>query len=801
MSEQTAPTILIVDDDTAHGASVRDLLAAYQHPAHYTSDNVSVLKQLTEHDYQVLILDLNMPGVTGIDILEQLNKAGRDVKTIVLSGESSLSTITPILRLGAYDYLSKPFEPQQLLTSVNNALSKASLERENKLMAARSTEDHKLHQFLVNASPDLIYMLDPEGRFAFLNDQLDMIFRLTGEQLLGESWQYLLGEELAEQLAHRFNERRTGKRATRNYEFDFTSASGDRRIFEFSATGLYDGNNVDASAAAGASGAGKGAAGASDANGKGQGNFSGTYGVLRDVTEARRTARDLVLSQQKFYGLFMESPDAVFISRLDDGRLLEGNDKFRDIKNELTTSTFDYDTFIFLDEAQRAAFVERLTASPSLLEYHLEKSVGTDVHFYELNARLLEIEGESCILATLRDRTSERRAEMDRLHLQNQLQQASKMEAIGQLAGGIAHDFNNILASIIGYAELVQNARERLEAEQIDNYLTEVVTAGHRARDLISQMLTFTRANRGDPCAVDITEAIADVSRMLRAAIPTTIDIHTEFANDLHSVMADPVQLQQIIINLLINARDAIHGNGRIFINVAKTNQQPACVCCGERLVGDHIVVSVKDSGHGIPADLQEKIFEMYFTTREHGKGTGIGLWLINNLVHEYSGHITLESETGVGTTFSIHLPIAQASISSAAQPAGPISETIEGRVVVVDDEVSVGNFIGEVLRDHGYDVAIFNESSIALRYLESHIDEVAILLTDQVMPLITGLELSERVRALRADLPIVLITAYTEHKDTRRLEQIGVNRFLAKPFRIDELLGAIRELTTTARA
>ena len=202
--------------------------------------------------------------------------------------------------------------------------------------------------------------------------------------------------------------------------------------------------------------------------------------------------------------------------------------------------------------------------------------------FFEVNARQLEIDGAACVLATVRDRTAEHRAEMDRLLLQNQLQQASKMEAIGQLAGGIAHDFNNILASIIGYAELVQNARERLEPAQIDKYLSEVVTAGHRARDLISQMLTFTRANRGDPCSVDISEAITDVSRMLRAAIPTTIDIETEFADDLANVIADPVQLQQIIINLLINARDAIKGNGRIRIRAARGQQTSPCACCGE---------------------------------------------------------------------------------------------------------------------------------------------------------------------------------------------------------------------------
>ncbi|MCB1684810.1 MAG: response regulator, partial [Pseudomonadales bacterium] len=363
------------------------------------------------------------------------------------------------------------------------------------------------------------------------------------------------------------------------------------------------------------------------------------------------------------------------------------------------------------------------------------------------------------------------------------------------------HDFNNILASIIGYAELVQSARARLEPQQIDNYLGEVVTAGHRARDLISQMLTFTRANRGEPRPVDITEAIADVSRMLRAAIPTTIDIRTEFATGLGPVLADPVQLQQIIINLLINARDAIEGNGSIHIDVRTSGSQSPCACCGERLEGDHLLISVRDSGHGIEPELQAKIFEMYFTTREHGKGTGIGLWLINNLVHEYSGHITLRSKVGLGTTFNVHLPLAPAPGSEAERSPEPEPVALEGRIVVVDDEVSVSSFIGEVLRDHGYDVVIFNESPSALRYLETNMDDIAMLLTDQVMPMLTGLDLSQRVRKIRADLPIILITAFTEHKDARRFDEIGINRFLAKPFRIDELLRAIRELSLPSAA
>ncbi len=308
-------------------------------------------------------------------------------------------------------------------------------------------------------------------------------------------------------------------------------------------------------------------------------------------------------------------------------------------------------------------------------------------------------------------------------------------------------------------------------------------------------MLTFTRANRGDPCRVDVVEAINDVSRMLRAAIPTTIDINSEYEHDLPPVMADPVQLQQVILNLMINARDAISGNGSITLKLARGRQDVPCTSCTERLPGEHIVLSVTDTGHGIPEELRTKVFEMYFTTREPGKGTGFGLWLINNLIHEYDGHISLESTVGQGTTFHIHLPIAE-QLRWVAPEEPLAAASISGPIVVVDDEVSLSNFLGEVLRDSGHNVVIFNESPSALQYMETHGNEVSVMITDQAMPVMTGLELSEHVKKLYPDLPIILITAFTGSKDTQRMERIGIGRFLAKPFRIDELMDAISELT-----
>ncbi len=773
--------ILIVDDDVLHGRSVRDVLAAHNYPADVASAGLEGLRKLREahasgNPYQVLVLDLHIPDLPGLKILEAIRDDGLAVKTVVLSGENDLSSVAPILNLGAYDYIGKPFQVPQLVTSVANALSAFQLEEQNAAMAAEAAENSQLYEFLLNASPDLVYLLDADGRFQFINAQLDNIFDVDYPALKDQPWQALFSghDALIEDLSHHIDEMRTGTRATLGTEFSYTTNVGSRHTLELSSRGVYEGRSADDS-----------------------GTFVGTYGVIRDITESQRTRQQLQQSQQKFYSLFIDSPDAVFIARIDDGAIVERNPNFLTVCQVMGVADNESDGFLWNETFTRAQFIAGLAQHPEHFDAVVEHHIQGEPRFFEVRARELLLEGERCMIASVRDRTHERRAEQDRLQLQQQLQQAARMEAIGQVAGGIAHDFNNILASIIGYAELVLNARQRLNEDQVNNYLDEVVTAGHRARDLISQMLTFTRAQRGETEAADITRTISDVSRMLHAAIPKTITIRTDFTENLPPVLVDPIQIQQIIINLLVNARDAISGNGHIDIRVAESNGGARCQTCGDEIDAGGVCITVADSGHGIEPALLDKVFEMYFTTRAPDQGTGFGLWMINNLVHEHHGHLTVESTVDVGTTFNIFLPPADAIPSSVEFPNVQVPK-MSGRIVVVDDEVSVANFIGEVLRDKGYPTVVFTESPQALEYLKENLDKVALLLTDGSMPSISGLELVEQIKTLRSDLPVIYITAYTQSTDSETLTRLGVNTYLQKPFSIEAMLEAVAEHTNT---
>lgn len=758
--------ILVVDDDAAHAESVRQLLMAHQYSVVVETDPVVALRRAQSDPPAILVLDLNMPGMTGVELLEALVQVNRSTKAIVVSGEQAHTTVSPLLRLGAYDFISKPFAPDQLLRSVGHALEQWQLEQSHSAMQLREERTNELNRFLLDAFPDLLYMLDKEGNFSFINNQLEYVFDTDRKALAGQSWQYLFSDPaLRERLQNQINERREGPRKTRHLEFEVTSRTGGTILLQCSARGLYR----------------PGSGTAAD-------RFVGTYGVLQDVTDARQARREQLQSQRKFQALVMESPDAVFISRASSGEVLEANEIFRSWQTADTAT----DHFLWPSPAAREEFTNALRRSPEHLSLSVERTLGGNDLYLEINARLLELEDEDCMLATVRDRSRERRAELQQQELQFQLQQAGKMEALGQLAGGIAHDFNNILASIIGYTELVLTSRHRLDGTKIDGYLREVVTAGHRARDLISQMLTFTRASRGEPRPVDIGEAVEDVSRMLRAAIPSTIRIETLIEPGLRTVRLDPMQFQQVVMNLMINARDAITGTGRITLRLAAAERCPACHICGESVSGKHVAISVEDTGHGIKPEDLARIFEMYFTTREPGKGTGIGLWLVDGMVHSAGGHLSIDSEPGRGTRFTLHLPFEPEIKPAATTP----STVLAGRIVVVDDEVSVSSFLGEILRHSGYETVVFNESPKALDYLVQNLDDVALLLTDQAMPMLSGLDLAQFVKGRKPEMPVVLITGFSQAHDARKLEEIGVDHYLIKPFGIESLLEVVRSAT-----
>jgi PAS domain S-box-containing protein len=402
-------------------------------------------------------------------------------------------------------------------------------------------------------------------------------------------------------------------------------------------------------------------------------------------------------------------------------------------------------------------------------------------------------------IAYLRDATERRRAEDERRRLEAQLRQAQKMEAIGHLTGGIAHDFNNILTSIMGYVALAAERQARFGDPRLAKYLEQAQLSCQRARDLIQQMLTFSRGRRGEPRPLSLPPLVRESVKLLRPTLPATLELRTTLQEELPAVILDPVQLEQILLNLCINARDATAGFGQIEVAARKVvGAEIECTSCRQRAAGDFVELAVKDSGPGIPASIMDRIFEPFFTTKEVGKGSGMGLSTVHGIVHEHGGHVVVESPPDGGTRFRVLLP-ALAPIQGAvgASPPGDAASAagaaVTGRVLVVEDEEMVGEFMRDLLEGRGLEVTVLRDPVEALQTLRQRPDAFDLVITDQTMPGLTGLELAREISGLRAGLPIILYTGYGEGIEDARLADNGVLALARKPVDPDALLELIR--------
>ena len=419
------------------------------------------------------------------------------------------------------------------------------------------------------------------------------------------------------------------------------------------------------------------------------------------------------------------------------------------------------------------------------------------------------------------DVTELREAESERRQLRHQLHQAQKMDAIGKLTGGIAHDFNNMLASVLGYSELALEVLDEADPQRLKKYLGEIHAAGERARDLVSKMLTFSRgAESPKPVPVALAPLIDDVVSMLRAVIPASIEIVTEAHDNMPLVLMDTIELQQVVMNLCINARDAMQGSGRLEIGlVYQAGLDAVCTSCHQPVQGDFVVLSVKDSGSGIDAGDLDNLFSPFFSTKDVGKGTGMGLSVVHGIVHARRGHILVDSRLGQGADFRmLFRPAAQAApvhVHPAAmdksggeaggalpQPAPNGGHGERARlagaaasIMVVDDEQAVGKFLADYLRAQGYQVEQYTSALDALQAYGDHPDRFELVLSDYAMPDLNGLEFYQSLRALDQAVQLVMCTGYSEKFDQLAARKAGLAGYLPKPVDTQVLLELVENL------
>jgi PAS domain S-box-containing protein len=390
------------------------------------------------------------------------------------------------------------------------------------------------------------------------------------------------------------------------------------------------------------------------------------------------------------------------------------------------------------------------------------------------------------------DITKRKLAEEERENLQVQLIQAQKMEAIGTLAGGIAHDFNNILGAILGYAEMLREEcdPESLNAEDLD----EIIHAGNRAKELIKQILAFSRRAKTEKIPMQPSVIVKETIKLLRSSLPATIEIEQDIDPDTGVIVADPTQIHQVVMNLCTNAYQAMEEKGgTLSITLGNTFLSQSEVDPRLR-EGEFVRLSVRDTGPGIPPAIQKRIFDPYFTTKEVGKGTGIGLSVVHGIVKSCDGYILCRSSLGKGTIFDIYLPTIVEEMPATTEAAQPTPVGDE-HILFVDDEKILADMARTMLEKLGYRVTVHTDSLEAFNTFVSGPADFDLVITDQTMPGITGMDLAGKLLEIRPDLPIILCTGYSTQVSEIKARRAGVRGFAMKPFAKKTLAGLIRSV------
>jgi PAS domain S-box-containing protein len=513
-------------------------------------------------------------------------------------------------------------------------------------------------------------------------------------------------------------------------------------------------------------------------------------GTIMDVTERKRAAEVLQRSKNRFRAMVEKSAEGIVLILPDKGIVYASPSVERVLgytPEELagrTNQWFNHEVVHpdyrqqSLDNWTRLLMDHGHESTDEILTRHKDGSW----RWIETTARnLLHEPSVQAVVANFRDITERKRAQAERERLEQRLRQAEKMEAVGRLAGGVAHDFNNVLAGVFAYAEMLSD--EAPVDSPLKRYAQNVLTAASRGRELVDQILAYSRSQRGKRAPVDVANVVAETLELIRGSLPGNIHLETSAQQPPQVVIGDATQLHQVVMNLCSNAIHAMSTGGtlRVLLQTANVPDGQA-LSHGALQPGRYVQLIVQDSGSGMDAATMSRIFEPFFTTKEIGQGTGLGLSLVYAIVADSGGAIDVKSAPRQGSTFTIYLTRADVALGAAGTAARPLPRGEGERVLLVDDEAPLLAVTAEVLSRLGYEAVSFDDSHLALAAFEAEPARFDVVVTDEVMPGLTGTGLARALRRHRADLPIVLVSGYSGPILTQDALAAGVSELLTKP-------------------
>jgi PAS domain S-box-containing protein len=531
------------------------------------------------------------------------------------------------------------------------------------------------------------------------------------------------------------------------------------------------------------------------------------YGIhtLRAREKHLQAQKALAESEQRYRQLFEKAGEAVFVLRPqgDDGAcVVQANQAAAEMHGYSVDELVGMSITRLNTPEAAGGFAER---SRRMLEgewIHEEvshvKRDGTPFQT-EISAGPIDIGGQRYMLAFYRDISDRKRIEAEKAALETQIRQANKMEAIGTLASGIAHDFNNILSATSGYTEL--SIPLAPPGSILSKNLRKIQQANQRAAELVRHILTLSREKESAAQVLQPKLIIKEAVKLLRASLPSTIDIHQEIESEAY-ILGDAAQVHQIIMNLCVNAGHAMEASGGV-LSISLRDKELDSDFTRQYVhlsPGRYVVLKVADTGHGIPGEIIDKVFDPYFTTKPLDKGTGLGLAVVSGIVNNYRGEITVESEVGEGTRFTLFLPAVAAEQGAESVSRAPIPTGTE-RILLVDDEPALIEIGQQLLQLLGYQVTTLSNSAQALEVFSRDPEAFDLLVTDYTMPVMTGTQLAEAVLKINPDLPVILMSGLEATNIEARAKRAGVRRIINKPIVIKEIAELIRELLNSQDA
>jgi PAS domain S-box-containing protein len=775
-----AAKLLIVDDEELIRLNLRALLEDIGYRVSEASDGRDGLDAFDRERPDLVLVDLMMPVMNGLSIIAGLREKSPETPIIVISGTGSVRDAVDALRLGAWDYVLKPVaDAEGLDIIIKRTLEKARLVRENRLyqehledLVRERTEElldrTERWERTFDAVPDLIAIIDTDFRIVQINTAMADRLGSTPAGCVGHvCYEAVHGTESPPSFCPHTC-------TLRDYREHLAEVSEERLGGDFIVTT----SPIHDSA----------------------GKLIGCVHVARDITERKR-AETRLNEQLHFLQQLLDSIPIPVYYKDTDGLYLGCNAAFetfiglprRDIVGKTVYDVVPKDLADKHHEVDTALLCrpggQIYEASGSYRDGEYRDVIFNKATFLDANDRVAGTVG------AMMDITSLRKAEEERKLLEAQLHQAQKMEAIGQLAGGIAHDFNNILTAIIGYAEIIHL---RMEKESpLRHFIEQVLSSADRASDLTSGLLAFSRRQVLYAKPIDLCGVVRDFKKMLARLLPEDIDFRTTVAEGNLIVMADKGQIEQVLMNLVTNAKDAMPRGGTLTIEVSPAVMDQSFVHahgCGEP--GKYACVSVSDTGHGMDEEISKRIFEPFFTTKEVGKGTGLGMSIIYGIIQQHNGCVTVHSEKQRGTTFKIYLPriaekIDEAHVTRGVESPPGGTET----VLLVEDDGTVRELHKMILEEAGYRVVEAVDGQDALDKFMERMAEVDIVVTDVVMPKTDGKTLYEEIGKIRPDMKVLFMSGYTKDIVLERGILEDAFNYITKPVKSFELLKLTREI------